>query len=392
MVESSSYELVHRRLAHVNEKSIDFLTRSGYVQCSNPVEKVCETYMMGNRSSLPYHSRETVSKNPLDLIISNVCCVESPGLNGEKYFVTFLDDCTNFCIVFPVISKFDVFVKFKEFVALAENQFDRKIQCFRSENGTEYLTTEFLEFCRERRIHVQKTVPCNSQSLNLLLAEKARCLLQESGLGKEFWNEAVQCAVYALNRCPIRENTIILAERWYGEKVEYSKLRTFGCVAYLRISEQRCKENPCIFVGYAPQGYRLWDLENEKIVIGRNVRFDESELFKDIVVNLTRVTVSSKTRKNTDVVTPQLEPVVTEKGSSPSTSTSTKGSSPSTNGSSPIFETRKSDRTRKQPLHLQDFDLNLCEALLCQSAAKFCGKKTNFRQFKPPFKLVRTNV
>ena len=226
-----------------------------------------------------------------------------------------------------------------------------------------------LEFCRERRIHVQKTVPRNSQSLNLLLAKKVRCLLQESGLGKEFWNEAVQCAVYALNRCPIRENTIIPAERWYGEKVEDSKLRTFGCVAYLRISEQRCKENPCIFIGYAPKGYRLWDLENKKIVIGRNVRFNESELFKDIVVNLTRITVSSKTQKNTDVVTPQPEPVVTAKGSSPSTSTST-----------------KSDRTRKQPLHLQDFDLNLCEALLCQSAAKFRDKKTNFRQFKPPIK------
>lgn len=110
---------------------------------------MCETCIISKQSCLPHRSRESVLKNPLDVIVSDVCCLESPMLNGEKYFVTFLDDCTHFCAEFPIISKSDVTNKFKEFVAIAENRFDCRIKSFRSDNGTEYLTFDLLNFCKD---------------------------------------------------------------------------------------------------------------------------------------------------------------------------------------------------------------------------------------------------
>ena len=188
-------------------------------------------------------------------------------------------------------------------------------------------------------------------------------MLQGSGLPKKFWNEAVQCAAYVLNRCPTRENTIIPAEKWYGKEADYSKLRTFGCIAYLHIPDQKrkkldVKSRTCVFVGYAPQGYRLWDLETEQIVIGRDIRFDESTMFKDTIVNIVRVSaVSSESRETTSTVdadTPHSDPEITEE-QSPSTT--------------PAPEVRRSDRVRKKPARLQDYEvsMNVCEALLCQS-------------------------
>lgn len=57
-------------------------------------------------------------------------------------------------------------------------------------------------------------------------------MLHESGLGKEFWNEAIQCASSILNRCPTRENTILSAEKWCRNKADYIKIRIFECIAY----------------------------------------------------------------------------------------------------------------------------------------------------------------
>ena len=80
-------------------------------------------------------------------------------------------------------------------------------------------------------------------------------------------------------------NCQILEELWLGQSCDYSHLKFFGCDAYVLIPiNQRSKLDPkskcCIFVGYdyAVKGYRLWDPSSWKIVIIRDVTFDESSL------------------------------------------------------------------------------------------------------------------
>jgi len=67
------------------------------------------------------------------------------------------------------------------------------------------------------------------------VAEKARCMLIESKLNKNLWNEGVLAAVYVINRSPIsalKDKT--LAEAWYGYRPNLGKIKFFGCLAYLR--------------------------------------------------------------------------------------------------------------------------------------------------------------
>ena len=44
----------------------------------------------------------------------------------------------------------------------------------------------------------------------------------------------------------------------------------------------------CIFIGYQEEvkGYKLWDPTNKKVIISRNVTFDESELLKSMDVEV----------------------------------------------------------------------------------------------------------
>ena len=49
-------------------------------------------------------------------------------------------------------AKSEVFEKFKVWLALVENQTGKKLKILRSDNGGEYVSKEFLDYCRQRGI------------------------------------------------------------------------------------------------------------------------------------------------------------------------------------------------------------------------------------------------
>ena len=55
---------------------------------------------------------------------------------------------------------------------------------------------------------------------------------------KEFWVEAISCAVYLSNRSSISLQETIPQEVWSGRKPTHSYLRVFGCVAYAYIVDK----------------------------------------------------------------------------------------------------------------------------------------------------------
>lgn len=75
----------------------------------------------------------------------------------------------------------------------------------------------------------------------------------------------------------------------YGEKLNLRKLKVFGSLVYLHLPKEL---NPgkfdsrtlmFIFVSYCPNGYRLWNPKENKILFGSDVIFDESKNIKDLV-------------------------------------------------------------------------------------------------------------
>src|ERR1044072_2585627 len=77
----------------------------------------------------------------------------------------------------------------------------------------------------------------------------------------------------------------MVEEVWTGNPIELSNLRIFGSLAYVHISsEDRSKLDPksrrCIFIGYNNdvKGYKLWDPTKKKVVVSRDVIFDEQSM------------------------------------------------------------------------------------------------------------------
>lgn len=95
-------------------------------------------------------------------------------------------------MVYLITYKSDVFEKFKDYYHYVTKHFNENLLKLRSDNGRKYISKEFQNFCSQEEISLQYTVPYNpemngvAERMNRTLVEKARIILLESTLGKEF--------------------------------------------------------------------------------------------------------------------------------------------------------------------------------------------------------------
>ena len=118
--------------------------------------------------------------------------------------------------------------------------------------------------------------------------ENARCILEDSGLGKEFWGHAVLTAAHIHNRLPSRSyNNLSPLEHWTGKLSKIGHLRIFGSTTWVHVpSERRQKVDPksvrCVLVGYeedtGSRVYQLYDPIIKRIICSRDVIIDEASI------------------------------------------------------------------------------------------------------------------
>lgn len=109
-------------------------------------------------------------------------------------------------------------------------------------------------------------------------------MLLERSVPRKFWPEAVQYAVYILNRSPSATlEDVTPQEKWSNYKPTVEHLRIFGSIAYAMIPYQRRikldeKSMRCVMFGLSKESkaYRLYNHETKKIMISRDVQFNES--------------------------------------------------------------------------------------------------------------------
>lgn len=97
---------------------------------------------------------------------------------------------------------------------------------------------------------------------------------------KEFWAEAVRCAVYLQNRCPTASlEKVTPQEAWCGVKPSVAHLKVFGSVAYAHIPDQKRtklddKSKKLIFIGYdeKSKAYNLYDPITKKVHVSGDVQ------------------------------------------------------------------------------------------------------------------------
>lgn len=344
--------LVHRRMGH----SLQF-----------PAPGVCDVCLQGKQARLPFKSilEERKAKRILEVISSDVCGpINPPTYDGKQYYVSFIDHFSHFAVCYLITKKSEVLDKFQEYVKFVEAKFDTKIERIRCDNGGEYSSAKFKNFCLKNGIKCQYTIARNpeqngvAERYNRTIMEKARCLIFDSKLDKSLWGEAMRTAVFLTNRTPTSTlpKNMTPAEIWYKQKPNMTKIKLFGSIAYNLIPKEDRKtkldshSQKLIMVGYVDNGYRLWDEENKKIVLGRNVVFDETNEKK------IPIEISSESNEEKEETQTEKERKENDKGKTEKMKQNLSGNIRKVDDTT---TTRRSTRNKQLPKHLEDYEVDL---------------------------------
>lgn len=139
----------------------------------------------------------------------------------------------------------------------------------RSDNGGQYTSSSFHDFCVETGIKREFYVPYNPQQngvaerKNRSIVEAAKAMIHDQDLQTFLWAEASKTTVFIQNRCPHRVlKNMTPEEAITGVKLDISDLRIFESHVYVNVpKEKRTKLEPSgkkgILVGYSESSKAL---------------------------------------------------------------------------------------------------------------------------------------
>ncbi|KAG8481939.1 hypothetical protein CXB51_026741 [Gossypium anomalum] len=181
-----------------------------------------------------------------------------PSRGGANSMLTFIDDFSRKVWAFFLKQKMDVFSVFKSWKIMIEKQTEKQIKYLRTDNGLEFCSNEFNRLCKSEGIVRHLTV---------------RHTPQQNGVAER------------MNRM-IMEKKKTPQEVWSGNPTNYSDLKIFRCPAYAYVDNEKLEPRSIkfVFLGYKAgvKGYKLWCPENRKVVISRDVVFNETAMLPNL--------------------------------------------------------------------------------------------------------------
>nr|GEV76358.1 putative ribonuclease H-like domain-containing protein [Tanacetum cinerariifolium] len=204
--------LWHRRLAHVNFKTINKLVKGNLVRgLPTKVFKNDHTYVACKKGKQHIASCKTKPVSSVDQPLFR--------LHMDLFGPTFVKSLNK-----------------KSYCLVITDDYNRFTWVIRSDNGIEFKNSDLNQFCRLKRIKREFSVPRTPQQnsiaerKNQTLIEAAKTMLADSLLPIPFWAEAVNTACYVQNKVLVtKPHNKTPYELLHGRTPSIGFMRPFGC-------------------------------------------------------------------------------------------------------------------------------------------------------------------
>lgn len=216
--EESIWELHHRRLRYINfqdiKRLVDLGVLKGKIKHEKRTifqgEKNCESYLaerMKERFNKKTDTREHVKGRRLHADISGI---QENSVQGLRYFLVVVDDASRMYWVTLQKSKEanEVMNMLRQIISMVELQCGGKAWYFRADNGKSEFGTTFQEFLKKKGTQFEPCPPYKHSINGVaeraigILATYARSRLFEAQLPEQFWDYAIEHAMWIRNRVP----------------------------------------------------------------------------------------------------------------------------------------------------------------------------------------------
>ena len=162
---NASSTLWHARLGHVGFSLLQKISTKQLLH-GVPVfkdiqhDEICTGCQYDNSHRLPFTSSKSRASTVLELIHFDLLGpTRTTSYSGFHYVMVFVDDFSRFSWVYFLEHKSGAFSKFIQFKHAIEKEFELKIKCLSTDNRVEFLSNDFMEYCKEHGIQRQLTCP-----------------------------------------------------------------------------------------------------------------------------------------------------------------------------------------------------------------------------------------
>ena len=155
--ENDNFTIWHRRMDHLD------ITNLFHKLPKITNKQKCIICSKAKLRNKPFRDSVNQAKEVLELIHFDLVGPIPESLYGNKYIFTILDDYSKFNWVLFLNNKEIAFNKFEEWYTQTTNIFNRSVKYIKSDNGTEFLSNNFKNFCHNKGIIHLLTVPYTPQ-------------------------------------------------------------------------------------------------------------------------------------------------------------------------------------------------------------------------------------
>ena len=242
---AESADLWHRRLGHINSRSLDVLRKvegKGIDYIGNV--KACDVCAIGKSAQQAHPKKATYDiKKSFQLELADLMgSMSPPALGGFQYVSKFVNQQTKWKEMFLIKAKSDAIETIKLFNQSLVIPTGLRLECLRGDRSTEYTARAFREYCLQIGVKLEfasTNTPQQTRANELAgqtLAAKVRCLLTGLRLPNFLWGELMQTAVYLSNRVPHTAlGNITPYKALYGKDADLGQLRAIEARTSVRV-------------------------------------------------------------------------------------------------------------------------------------------------------------
>ena len=303
---TSSLETWHSKFGHIGHNLVLETSKHNSVIGLPKLRNLnsntsCEPCQLGKQKRVSFKPLSgDKTHHPLEKVYMDVWGpISIRGKQGERYFLSIIDDFSRKIAIYPIEEKTQVFEIFKRHIIRAERLSGYKLKTIRTDNGTEFKNLSFDSYCIENGIKHEFTNQYTPEQngvperANQTILNCVRAILMDSGLPPSFWSEAVIYFGYTWNRVCHKGQCKTPYELFHKKKPVVKHLKAFGSTVFVGVPKAKrntkldARAKRGYLVGYAlkTHGYRIWLPDEDKIIETINLKFDpESTLYRSRAV------------------------------------------------------------------------------------------------------------